>query len=90
MLQTQKSQVTVRLPVQQYDLLIVAAHSQPPELPYQPKALVRPAAILLHYFFLPPSSTYGLALMLPFIICNAGLYFTVRVCHSRLVSTLFL
>lgn len=62
----------------------------PPEFPYQPQTSVRPAAILLPFSFLPPSSTYGLALMLLFTICNGGLYFTIRVCHSWVVWTWFL
>lgn len=62
----------------------------PPEFPYQPQTSVRPAAILLPFSFLPPSSTYGFALMLLFTICNAGLYFTIRVCHARVVWTWFL
>lgn len=42
------------------------------------------------FFLFTPSSTYGLAIMLLFTICNAGLYFTVHVCHSRVVWTWFL
>lgn len=80
----------MRLPVQQYDLLLVATHS-PPRIPLStPNLSLTCGHVPPFFLFIPPSSTYGLALMLLFTICHAGLYFTVRVCHLRVVWTWFL